>query len=688
MSHDSSDTEFRRLIEEYDQYDVGVALFDGRLKQLDNNANMDGGASSDLVKPGIEVLNQAWMYHDEVATVSGRVYLYEDSSLSDQLLARWGKPDVDEQGNRSYFVEDVELRSYGIIDGSHGDDLGGSKVKARIGYGFVLPDANSHFPQIVLYPDEASRHQYAIPTPEAIDVKLHRFWTDEMNLIDGLILPGDRGSEKLLRRLAAVAHRLEKSFQASADLREWTSIYINNRLGLDQVWPHMTQVKDELLCKDGDDWLNITCESPVVLYGRKPRIEFVREEDDHGRIHAMLFIELPDTEDEWEGSQVGIKAENVLRLRSTRMQQALVDCAFGAAEQNLKNMIVEHTVWEEPRQDNVSLQTPERPNKSGDPLFVEEMKLLDAELKAVTEVIKPFTRRYFETPEQAIEVSTRLVRALADRLIEARIADYMLQVEGEYALRPHTLRQPDVEVQPGLFVVQVDANAPFAKLQHGDSFRGTFYALHGDIESYIDEASGEERYYPYPYMVIDVGSHSTVMLNQKGVVPLLEVEVRSRGLIPLDGSVMITIPSLERYMADKSARMAAAAAYGRDPVVGQINKLFAALHHDTTNSYQELKHVERVRSIARRIAQNDLPGNTQPALEALESLLVKREVMAAGDIVTEEGELREKAFVDGIVVDLQQEISSSELAGPYLVILDKTGQYHYLRATTVRALAF
>ncbi len=687
------EAEFQTFLEEYDQHDVGLTVFDGRLKQLEDNANEDGGSFSDLIEPGLEVLNQDWLYYEEVALVTGRVYI-TNGAQTEQLTALWGEPDIDDDGNISYFVEDAELKSYGIVDGPHGREFDEDTTAARIGYGFVLPDSNSPYSQFILYPGEASRHQYAQPTPEAIDVKLHRFWQDEMKLIDQLIHPKEREVAKLPGRLAAIARRLEGSFRASADFREWVSIYINEKLKLDQVWPYMVEIQNELNFQDSEDqeggWLEVVCDDAVVLHGRRPRIEFVREEgQDSEQISARLFLEIPDAEDEWKGTQISIKMENVVRLRGTRAYRSIIDRALGVAERNLGNTLSQEFEWEKSGTEDVNLKMPERPTHSGDPLFVEEMKLLDSELSAVMKDIAPLARKSFNTLEQAADVSRQLVTMAADRLIGAGLANYMLEFDGERAARPHTIRELGEEVQPGRFILQVDAENPFSKLQHGDSFQGSFYALYGDTDTTMDEETQEERHYPSPKLIVDVGSQTTNMLTTKDVMPLLEVETRWRGMIPLDGSVKIAIPSLERYMADKQARMAAAAAYGRDPIVKQINKLFSAFHGESDAGYQELAHPENIRMIASRIEQGTLAGGTQAALEALESMFIKRGLIVTGDTITQSGDLEEMGFTEGIAVDVQMKIPMSELETPYLVMLSKDdGSYRYVRLATTGAMAF
>ncbi len=272
---------FQEFVENYEQYDVGLDIFDEKLRKLEEDANDNGGSFSELIEPAIEQLDEEWLYHNEIARVTGRLYLVDDLPAS-LITETWGQPDIDEDGNYSFFVENVELQSLGIVDGPHGEVLEDDTPAAKIGYAFVLPASNAAYPQFILYPGEASRHEYPHPTPEAVDLRLHKRWPEQLAIIDTLIQIDSQEINKLPRRLVAVARKFDADFKNSVDFREWVTIYINERLKLDQVWPYALQVEHELFCYDGDGsdsmdeaaWLEVACDKPMVLHGRRPQVEF------------------------------------------------------------------------------------------------------------------------------------------------------------------------------------------------------------------------------------------------------------------------------------------------------------------------------------------------------------------------------------------------------------------------------
>ncbi len=407
----------------------------------------------------------------------------------------------------------------------------------------------------------------------------------------------------------------------------------------------------------------------------------------------MFILELPDVDNERAGMRAAVPCRNIRRLRGTKAYQSLVDRALKGNERNLAAMMSygssPDAQWEKSDTASVTVRQPERRHHTGEPNFVEEMMLLDKELRAIIKNFAPFVKRQYGTLEQAAEVSRRLTQDAADRLLGAGIANWVLGFEGEYALKASSLEElPEERISPGEFFLRLDAEQPFKRLQHGDNFQGTFHAFLGDVHEVIDEDGDTIAYQPLPRLIVDVSSNTTNMLTYKEL-PMIEIEARQRGMIPLDGSVVMTLPSLERYKSDKEARHAASVQYGRDPIVREIHDLFAALYNESDQGYQELGHPERIRSIARRIDQNDLEAGSTTALQALESLFVGRSVMVTGDTYTQDGTLEENGFSDGIVGDVRTDTPLVGTSGPLLVVLDKNhGEYRYVKMSTIATLAF
>jgi hypothetical protein len=688
-SNAKTEVTFQELQENYEGHDIGLELFDGRLMQLTNNANEDGGSMSDLIDPGVEVLNDDWPYHDETARVTGRIHAFNGTTLA-QLSELWGEPDKDVHGNLSFFVEDQELCSLGITEGPHGAVIGDSHVEAKIGYGFALPGADAPFSQLILYPGESSQHMYPTPTPEAIDLRLHKMWPEQMKIVDRLLMPDDMDIDNLPRRLAAIARLLQHELAESAESREWFSIYVNSRLKLNHMWPYVVSVKDTVHFLDdetGEHWMEMSLDGPARLDIRKPRIEFLRAQSD-GTVSSMVFAELPDMSSEWNGTPVGINATDILRMRGTRAHRSLVDRALQGSEANFGAAIASAGLDDGEFDDElrgVTIKPQPREHHSGDPQNIKEMRLLKDELEAIFEMIEPLTKKTYDTFEQARDVSTALTRDLGNRLIGAGICNYALMFEGEYALRTITRKDAGRSAEPGEVIIAVDADNPFAKLVHGDNFHGTFYAFHSDVVSDDDEHGEPVSFRPVPRMIVDVNSNSASALSYGGV-PMVEVIAQQRGLISMDGSVDIMIPSLVRYEADKAARTHVKEVLGDHQATRNVDSLFRAFSAESDTGYQDLKNIAKVRSLARYIESAE-SGNSA-VFEAVSSMLMNRSVMLTGSKGASTGD--DLRFVEGIVVDvIRYDALDDRQAGTYVAVRDKQdGDLHEILLSSVESIAF
>ncbi|MBC7512611.1 hypothetical protein H7142_03065 [Candidatus Saccharibacteria bacterium] len=678
---------FQNLLDNYEGYDIGLQLFDDKIRRLTDTANNDKGSFSDIIEPGVESLNEEWLYHGETATVTGRLYVTDRSVVPD-LYAKWGEPHKDDQGNLSFYVEKCELRSYGVFDGPHGAPLADNLVEAKIGYGFVLPDDDSPMAQLMLYPGEAAEHRYALPTPEAIEARLHAMWPKKMAVIDTLLSADHTKIKNLPRRLAFTARHLQQELLHSSDAREWLSVHVNERLALDKVWPYVVNAQNTLFFLDDDtnqNWQEMTIDGATRLDVRKPRVEFIKNDSD-GAVQAMFFAELPDTSDEWNGTPICIKATDILHLRGTRAHRSIIDRALMGHEQNFAAALIANQ--EEDDEDFIDdepmavIQPPRTEHHGGMPDFVKEMMLLRDEFESVVKMVASVSQKHYKTYDQAFEVSQALVNTVGNRLIGAGVVNYPLALEGTYALRAKTI-QDGRSAEPGEIIIAVDAEKPLVELMHGDSFSGTFYAFYGDVITVSDEEGEPEHYRAVPRIIVDTKTESASGLNY-GPLSLVEVVVQQRGLAALDGSVRISIPQLERYEADMKIRKTVAEKYGNQAITRQVNRLFAAFHAETDTGYQDLRNVKDIRGVAKFVERG--AENDTSVFNTLSALLINRGIMAVGEAA---GETDSSRFVDGIVVDVAMNVATSEETGPYVTVMDKqTGEHISLRISTIESLAF
>lgn len=685
---------FQKFVERFEDSDIGIAAFDQRLEQLTDAVNEDGGSSSDMLEPGIDHLNSEWLYNDEIATVTGRVYL-ASPEVVDELQASLGDVESDENGDAFFFVENAQLISHGIVDGPHGYGLEGEAARAC--YAFSYPGVESdEDAQLLLYPGNAYRHQYSLPTPEAIDINLHRLWPEEMSLVDGLIKFAD-DTLKIPRRLAAIARRLSPVLEGSSDFREWLSVYINERVKLAQIWPYYLELENSIHFLDGEadnSWLELSMDKALPLYGRKPRFEFVYSNDTKegiGEVHAMLFIEIPEDGDEWSGTPIGVDVRNITKMRSTSPLKSLIDKALSGSEQSVGAVMAyaedEEGIAPKVVEPIVKLVGPERTNHSGDPSYIEEMRLLQHELDSVIKDFRnAFSNRY-DTREQALEVAQALTNTIANRLIGAGLGNYMLEFDGPYALRTKRPQEKSAsQIEPGEFYLKFDVENIFAKLQHGDTFKASFYGFVNDIAEVTDETTQEIKYTPLTRMVVDLGSNNThhIIYN---LAPLVEINVAARGLVSMDGTVRVTVPSLARYDNDKQARVELADKLPGDSIVGKMNRLYGAFQRESSEGFQELDKLELFQKLVKRL---DEPKaiDSKELTRAFEALMLKRKIVIDGSVLDGSGQMSEVYHLSGIVEDIEMNPFARQEHTPCLVMLTDEGARVYVVARSITSLMF
>lgn len=651
------DRDFRAIIDADDTHDIGLEKFDRRMHSLENSINKP---ESTVEEEGyaVESLNYDWPYHDETATITGRVYIAGEET-EEIVPESWGEPIEDNNGARSYLVEDIAMQSMGIIAGF---DNG----RARLAYAFCFPQEDPSWPDFIMYPGEGVQH-YSLPTELAISARLHRRWPDKMESVDNLIQP--HVDEKMIRRMKAVARRLQPELNDEA-FRELIIPYLNYRLDFDQKWPYIVQVDHDILCFDTDEelkegkladspWVVMNLDSPLTLAIRRPAIDFVPYEGlDDDYVHPVLFCEISDPDSEEEGAQIMIPLEHISRLVGTRVSRSMVERALMGYE--IDNNLTE-TVSQLQTADSVGVRLASMGiENSHKPPKVVAMEFLERDIVDFIASIKAPMSALYDTEEQAQEVATNLSNESGNRLVGSGIAEYILAVSGERTMRPRTVNKlpKDFVIEPGTFVLQVDPEMPLVPLNHGDTINGTAEMFLGVAEPEYGEEGEVIGYRAVPSLIIDISQETKSLLNfGSSDAPLVEVAAQRRAAIPLDGSVEIRIVSLEKYRDNVRVLKAAKTQYRNDPVVKLLNDISEALFSET-GQFQEFKQVKKLRRVAQRIESDDLPGGKKRAIEVLEAMFLKRHIRAFGAVIfpNDLATIHSSAEISGLVADIRDDI--------------------------------
>ncbi|MGK2896165.1 MAG: hypothetical protein ACSLEY_00985 [Candidatus Saccharimonadales bacterium] len=684
MSEREIENVFREIVEAGEHYDVGIDLFNQEIMRAE--AEVAKAKTGDAVYDALAQLNDDWQNYGSIATLTGRIYIVEEGLVPPKS---WGDILVDEEDESYYFVEQEQLRSIGIAEGIHvqpTSDAEASETGAsRLAYGFISTDSKDEgYPTFMAYPDELIEHWYDTPTPAAANMRLHRDWPEHMELINNLVQPGTAEIGKLPRRLAMLTQRIGTNFENALMFWNLAAIYINDRLHLDEERPYMVRVKDGIACKDSDDFVNIAIDGDITLNGHYPWVYFEWDQDS---LRPLLQLMVPD-DDDGGTAEVAIPLHNILRIKGAPSVQTLIQQALWNMREELPLEFAADADFTAP---NIAPMRIDRPNHhhGGDPVEIEAMKLLERDLVDLIGEVQTMTRESYTDEATAAQKSWRLTQAIGMRLAGAGIEQFALEFSGEKAQRPRFIRElPDgQELEQGMYVVRLDAKQPFTSLQHGDSFYGTFYSVFNDVEEIEDDEIGETFYRPFPVLIANVDSQTTALLTRRNV-PLVENELRRRAIIPLDGSVQISIIALENYRQGVKARMQAAQQYARDPIVDEINRLYGAFKQETDDGFQDMKDISRLTSIAERIVTGNLRGGSGAALTALETMLIHRAVVIRANLYDSDGTGHADDTVAGMIIDVRADIPGLDIRGPFAVVVGNGGRYRYVHLPSVTSFAF
>jgi hypothetical protein len=603
------------------ELDPGIRLFDGTMQETEEFINDDGGVVSPRAEQAFSDLNDNWKFHRDIASVTGRLYLV-DRVLKDHMAEEWGEPLVDEDGELYFMVDDVELRSQGIVRGPHDyafNDVESLRNRIRFGYGFSLPRDDYGMHQFVLYHGEAYKHVYGTPSAEAIDLRLHRDYPEVMELVDQLIKEGEREAGKLPKRLELLTRRIQSELVASEDLREWLASYLDQRIAFDERWSVALTMQGPVTFIDEDgDALSLDIKSPHTEHTFAPEVAFVmRDNDGQPIVHAAFIANLPHPADENYTEQAIIPVTSVTSLRNTRRTTNLVTIAMNARYAN------------EPEEHSTKIEEiPEPPEK--DIESSERLKQLRRYQNALDEFVnrvRQARRRYeFSSEESAHLASQAICEEMAPKLQSADAHGIMVHLRGPSVQLPNMKLSMDAE-RLGLNL-QFDSAAPFVSPESSDEFVGKLGGIYAGVDV-IEHEDGSSSYLPIPKLTFVVGETPIEL----GSVPIPTVEgglVKS-AIVRMDSFETLKVAQLELIDEFRESRREFKASYPRHRLNGLIDdmsRMEMALSRDETG-YTSLDKISVLRSISRVVAAEPEIGSN--ALVVLSKMLKMATAKVTGD---------------------------------------------------------
>lgn len=602
-----------------DQIDPGVRIFDVRIAETEEFINSDDDIDSSRPEAAIDGLDEEWKFHNGIATLTGRVYV-SDPISAELMVQVWGAPSKDVDGCSYFMVEGAELRSRGVVRGPH-DYMFQPKDRAhhvRFGYGFSLPNSQAPFDQFVVYPGEVSQHVYDQPSSEAIDIRLHRDWPEAMELVDKLITPDERETQRLPRRLAALTHRLQDDLVASADFREWLAMYIDERVNFDDQWSIALTMRGVVTFVDEDnDYLSLEIKNSHTEHCFKPEVIFESKRiDGQNIVEAALVANFPNPIDQNCSDTCIVPVSSIESLRSTRRTISLVQVAMMSLYANEKDVQTTHVVTvPEPAQ---------RMHETAGSL--EGQRKLDDLLKELTVVTRKVRRNSFSSHEAAELASDKLCANFTTAIKSLSNYNYPLYIRGDGVSLPNIQIVP--EADNGSFIISLNKDTPTGSPSAAMEVIGYLEGVYPGVE--VIQGDKGEWYSPLPQLVVVIDS-IPVQIGQ-GPVPAIIGDIKKRALVRADQFGSVRPAQLEMVDDFRAAFLDFKHKYPTSKmtsVISRIKRAESALMKDEEKP-TALSDIEILKSFARELKRS--PNEALEAMEVVTRMLKHATALVSGDI--------------------------------------------------------
>lgn len=659
--------------------DPGIRRFDTMTVETEDFINQDGGVMSSRLEVALQELDNEWEFHRDIATLTGRLYL-ADRALMVYAVKTWGDVSYDEDGEPYFMVDDIELRSQGIVRGPHDysfSDIPAIEHRVRMGYGFSLPHDDYDMHQFVLYPGEASQHAYGTPTPEAIDLRLHRDYPQVMELVDKLIAEGEREADKLPKRLELLTRRIQPELMESEDLREWLAGYLDRRIAFDQRWSVAVTIQGPLTFVDEDgDLLSLDVKSPHTEHTFAPEVAFVMSKTESGtRVHAALVAHLSHPADEHYTEQAIIPVTSISALRNTRRTTSLVTVAMNARYASEPD--------EQPTQVEQVVVQPDRKAES-----MSSRERLRAYQEVLDELVDETIRKRgltYLTREAAQLASDVLCERAAEKLRNVGAHEMMVFLRGQSVTFPNFA----ANFNPSATGMNITPHPdiPLISPTVVGEYAGLFCGIHAAIDTF--ETEDGEVYLPIPKLYYALGSIQVELY--KDPVALIEGPLTWRAAVRMDSLDALSVAQLEQIDDSRRAKREFDSTHPRHRLGGLIDRLGrieVALSQEDASGFSDLRDVSALRAIGRAI-DND-PEVGSDGLIVLSKMFKLATAKITGD-VHHEDRLIPDYELGGTIESFVQHVPGVENSGAAIVMhvsQDPSQPVYYIPLRTITSFRY
>jgi hypothetical protein len=680
------ESSFIDLMESNQTRDLGIASFEEQMAAAEIQLKtkflkIKSGYDDSIAKETEDDLNDEWRFHNEVGVVSGRVYL-ADPELESLVPKEWGESTEDDNGRLYYFLENKQLKSHGVEAIPDYDDESETTTGVRMGFIFSFADDTFDRPILTAYLGELSKHYYTFPTPAEAQLRLTRQWPEELELIDILMKP--KQDRAFAERLSMLARQLQEGLQVSAEFRDLATIYLNEKLALDEINPYIITTSGKISYFDGEDvdaddadtyWVHVESDTPITFNAFDPRVQFFEHSD--GSYAAHVFAATFNEEDGDEPEYISVSSENITQFTATRALRSIAARALLGAQEMSRREQERQAELEKMNPSNEPIeQTTKSTSKSerspsnyenGKPNYILEMEKFIRQFDEIAAEVARRRKTVYSTADDARDATAEFIEEyIVPRLKDSGVTtNFEIEASGGPALRLNT--QPGIGLPDEynhILLVGVNKDTPWVAMEDGDSFHGS----PDSVEAFVNEehdANGEVVGYTiYPAFTVDLPSQNASIYRWQGV-DTYRVSAHPVGIVPFDTAVQVRVKPLERFNEMVETFDKASQEFNRETALKHLHTLQEALFTEIPNVFKNFGNTKLFSQVGKAIAElTDSGRDTSSLIRVLDTMFTERKVQLAGTIyanqngqmVEAEEQPEDDAVVIGRIVDVRDDV--------------------------------
>jgi|GEM_PF-4825698 hypothetical protein len=611
---------FRDIAAYDDDYDPGIESFNLHIRRSGDYLDSQGGYYSEQYHSTHAELNDEWPYLNQLGTLTGKLYVVDDTDMIDTTSGTWSAMQSDESGT-FFMVEDVELVSQGILDVSphlepEQREDGTITSPVQFAYGFTVSGSEDDEPMFYAHPEDILKVKYDLPTFEAIDTKLHLRWPKQMRIIDRTIDAAGKDPNKKIMLLNVIMNKVEHACIDSDEFSKWLARYLHSEMDFDTRWAYEVEIEgDAHYLDDEKGFVPINFKKGSNMKLLYAGFDIVTDHTYPPKATASILFDTPSSINEDDGfdKQLLLPISSISSVASMRPHVSISDIINGVTN--------DHSERSSPSAIEMTLLPEVSFDQHRQIAQYKRLEQLEGLIKNWIRLASRMRITRYRTHEQADETSRSLIQMFAQEIDELHLEqDDMISVSGPGILKANA----NLTVGEGKFHVDIKQGMPVSPPPRATDIVGYYGALLAEVEQYED-ADGQ-FWQIAPAMAIITYDEEQVVVG--GTYPFVATSLKSAATARIDSIVEYTLPQLTRMRKRNESLTTLAISHGKTRELHAVRQLDIAFMQTDPHTWNDMgRNLKRVRDISSSILFSD----DNELLEALKQQLIDRKVQLEGE---------------------------------------------------------